>query len=114
MESAIVKDFVPATGNTVMTMVGGHLIATSHGADKVGLWDLETGTLYAEFSPDAHSPVGLRFTNDGRYLYYDTDNVLRRYPIDDADLLQLAKDRVTRQLTSDECNRYEIECLPAA
>jgi hypothetical protein len=76
---------------------------------------MNTGELYAELHVTTGKPTVIGFRPDGKYLYYeDYGGALRRFPRDDTELLQLAKDRVTRQLTPEECARYEIECPPAA
>jgi hypothetical protein len=51
------------------------------------------------------SPL-ITFSPDGASLQYADGNVLRRYYIDDARLVELARTLSTRALTDDECQRY--------
>jgi WD40 repeat protein len=109
-QESLVQDFIPGVGSTAVVAVGDDLMATSHGNHTIGLWNLRTRAPWAEFSPPTSAPIGVRFAPGDGYLFYDTDSVIRRFPLDDAELLQLARDRVTRQLTPEECARYEVEC----
>jgi DNA-binding SARP family transcriptional activator/WD40 repeat protein len=75
----------------------------------IRLWDLRSGDLVVELRTtlDGSSPPHLNFSPDGTYLLYpDAGQVLRRFPLDTARLVELAETRVTRDLTVDECRRY--------
>jgi WD40 repeat protein len=79
----------------------------------VRLWDLATGDMIVELNADPTQGYAVEFSPDGNYLYYgDTGDVLRRYPLDTDELIELAESRLTRDLTPDECRRYlgSIDC----
>ena len=47
-----------------------------------------------------------RVQPDGSYLLYNDGGVLRRYPLDPDELIELAESRLTRGLTPEECRQY--------
>jgi WD40 repeat protein len=85
----------------------GILATRGYGDSFVRLWDIETGEMTVELRADPNVGFPMQFTPDGRYLYYqDTGYVLRRYPTDIDELIELAESRLTRDFTADECRRY--------
>lgn len=91
----------------------GILATRGFGDGLVWLWDVATGDLLVEPRADQDQGTPLAFSPDGSYLYYaDTGNVLRRYPVDTDELIELAESRLTRGFTDDECRRYlgSTEC----
>jgi hypothetical protein len=58
--------------------------------------------------PDAGGPiVALAFTEDGsRLAVASADGVVRLHMIDLEDQIELAQERLSRELTDEECQRY--------
>jgi len=79
------------------------------------MWDAVS---FKELATLSH-PTGVSlvtFSHDGTHLAtLGADNLVRIYPLDLRALLELAKQRVTRELTPDECQSYHVEapCAPA-
>ena len=91
----------------------GILATRGFGDGLVRLWDVATGDMIVELRADPTQGYAVEFSPDGNHLYYgDTGNVLRRYPLDTDELIELAESRLTRDLTPDECRRYlgSTEC----
>jgi WD40 repeat protein len=92
----------------------GALVATGSLDGTAKLWDLATGrevlTLFGH-----EGPVNtVAFSPDGRFLAASGDGrvALLILPIDE--LRKLARDRVTRTLTDEECRQYlHVEKCPA-
>jgi WD40 repeat protein len=92
----------------------GALVATGSLDGTAKLWDLATGhevlTLFGH-----KGPVNtVAFSPDGRFLATasgDGTVTLHLLPIDE--LIRLARERVTRTLTDDECRQYLHEGCPA-
>jgi WD40 repeat protein len=91
---------------------GQHIASASYdGTTK--LWDANTGeeilTLYGH-----NSGVGdVAFSPDGKRLFTTgADGTSRTYILDIEELLKLAKDKLTRELTVEECSKYlyQEEC----
>jgi WD40 repeat protein len=84
------------------------LLATAGlGDGRVKLWDVASRELLIELQTkptDSSHPV--EFSPDGSYLLYNDGGVLRRYPLDPDELVELAESRLTRDLTLEECRRY--------
>jgi WD40 repeat protein len=74
---------------------------------RVHLWNIVTRTQIVELGPlTSASPGPVAFSTDGRDLLYTEGNVVRRYPLRAGDLIQVARSRLTRGLTADECQQY--------
>jgi WD40 repeat protein len=92
----------------------GDQIATASYDGTVKLWDAGTGAELLNIS----SPSGVGgavFSPDGRRLYTaQVDGFDRVYLLDTEELLALARQRLTRTFTDDECRRYLHleECPP--
>ena len=66
-----------------------------------------------EFRPAGGQPQ-MTLSPDGSYALYADGPLLRKFYLDPERLIELAEDRVTRQLTPDECRRYlDPETCPA-
>ncbi len=89
---------------------GKHLASLS--LDRtIKLWDLTTGDEVATVSDGAFT---FAFSLDGsRILTASPDRILRTYVTDLDDLVALARSRVTRSLTTEECQKYlHLEACP--
>jgi WD40 repeat protein len=89
-------------------------MATAGTDGTVRLWDAKTGeeilTLAGYAGPIEH----LVFSPDARMLAGEGSMTTRLWLLDTADLLALAKRRITRSLTVSECLKYlgESPCPP--
>jgi WD40 repeat protein len=100
------------------TLVTGGLVAG--GGEEVRLWDLslmgqnqDAGNAVPElFSLPGGS--GLALSPDGKTLIAGfSDGSFRSYILDLNDLLVLARSRLTRTWTAEECRQYRIDPCPA-
>jgi WD40 repeat protein/transcriptional regulator with XRE-family HTH domain len=84
----------------------GTQIATA-GGGRVKIWDAETGEELLSI-PDQLSGVhNIVFNHAGTRLFViSLDGVIREYVLRTEDLIALAKVRVTRSLTTEECQEY--------
>jgi WD40 repeat protein/transcriptional regulator with XRE-family HTH domain len=118
--SEVAKAWDATTGQLLMELSGhtgpvygaawspdGTRIATASADKTVKLWDAASGedllTLYG------HSAVvgGVAFSPDGmRLMTMSDDGTARIYTLSIEDLIALAKTRVTRSLTTQECQQY--------
>ena len=89
----------------------GTLLAVADSRQTI-IHDAATGEQLANFE---HAATATTFSPDGRLLATaGTDGVVRLLAANSEDLLALAKTRVTRSLTEDECRRYlHLEACPA-
>ena len=80
------------------------------------VWDVETGQELMTLFGISGNVFSAAFSPDGRYLAASgADGTVRFYTLDMAELVSLARERVTRSLTADECRIYlhSDECPPA-
>ncbi|MGH9119917.1 MAG: WD40 repeat domain-containing protein [Acidimicrobiales bacterium] len=85
----------------------GILATRGFGDGFVRLWEVATGDMIVELRADPTEGFTVTFSPDGNHLYYaDTGDVIRRYPLDTDELVELAESRLTRGFTADECRRY--------
>ncbi len=79
------------------------LLATAGLSDgRVKLWDVSSRDLLIELETEPSDPSHpVEFSPDGSYLLYNDGGVLRRYPLDPDELVELAESRLTRGLTPD-------------
>ena len=92
----------------------GTWIATVSGDQAVKVWDATTGQeLWTFHAPDGLT--GVAFSPDGSQLAVGSrDGTARIYLLKIEDLMALAKQRVTRSLTTQECQQYlHLESCPA-
>ena len=94
--------------NQVAVSPGGTRIATSSDDGTVRLWDAATGEEQLTLLGHSNYLVyGVDFSPDGRLLATaspDGTAALHLLPIDE--LVEVARERVTRGLTDDECSQY--------
>ncbi|MGH8825468.1 MAG: BTAD domain-containing putative transcriptional regulator [Jiangellaceae bacterium] len=85
----------------------GTRIATSSDDGTVRLWDPATGDEQLALSGHSYLVYGVDFSPDGRLLATaspDGTAALHLLPVDE--LVEVARERVTRELTDDECRQY--------
>ena len=96
----------------------GTLVASAGWDGFVRVWDIATRRLVHEIpvTSDGSMVGGVAFTADGHILASDNQaGILRVYTLDTDELLEIARQRVTRSFTEVECTTYRIEsCSPSA
>jgi len=71
------------------------------------VWDVETGALIVSPKVVIGSPPFAAFSPDGRHLSYaDGDYEVATLIIDETELVSNARERLTRELTDEECQTY--------
>jgi WD40 repeat protein/DNA-binding SARP family transcriptional activator len=115
------------TGKELMTLTGagasvwaiafspdGRWIATGNNDNTLRLWDARTGEQVLTL-PIAGPVFKISFTPDSVHLVTSTvGNTSQVYSTRIEDLIALAKSRVTRSLTTEECQQYlHVEACPA-
>ncbi|HEX5721418.1 MAG TPA: hypothetical protein VFZ06_01565, partial [Acidimicrobiia bacterium] len=87
------------------------VLATS-GFGWLRLWDITAGEQIIQIPVDPTVTSWAVFTSTGDQLLYvdrtESGYVLRRFHLDPDELIELAESRVTRELTAEECRRYEL------
>ncbi len=122
-----------ATGQALLTLSGhtgsvsgvafipdGTRLATASSDGTVKVWDVSIGSGRSEQPLTLYHPRGLSFSSvafspDGKRLAAsNSDGTVRIYALPIEDLLTIAKSRVTRSLTKDECQKFlhTEECPP--
>jgi WD40 repeat protein/transcriptional regulator with XRE-family HTH domain len=95
----------------------GSRIATISRDGTAKLWNAVTGNELLTFTGDGSGLNDLAFSPDGKLLATGGDNGVRVYLLQLDDLIALARTRVTRELSSDECQKYlhlnQSNCAPA-
>jgi WD40 repeat protein len=100
------------TGNTGMVMgcefsPDGRYLASASLDGLAKTWDVETGQeLVALSSGTGEGLWTIAFSPDGKLLAAGDDYALRLYLTELADLVALARSRLSRELTAEECQRY--------
>jgi WD40 repeat protein len=116
-EEAIVVDIDAHNGavpdNTPFSP-DGSLFATWGIIDRhLRVWKTENGELVADLGETEAIFPGFDFHPNGRHLIVaGADGTLRVYTLDPDELVQIAKSRVTRAFTEDECATYRIDPCP--
>ena len=93
----------------------GKYIATA-GLDGVAkVWDANTGKELHTLQASSAQVRGAHFSVNGTHLFTtDMDGVIREYTLNIEELVELAKARLTRSLTTEECKKYlHVEQCPS-
>jgi WD40 repeat protein/transcriptional regulator with XRE-family HTH domain len=95
----------------------GKRIATASLDGTAKLWDAESGQELLTFLGDGSGLVDIAFSPDGTRLATGSIKSVQVYLLQIDQLVALAKTRVTRELTSEECQKYlhrdASQCAPA-
>ena len=94
----------------------GTLLASAGLDGVVRLWDVATRTLVHEIpvSQVGHGLGGVDFVDDGRHLLVTAmaTGDLHKLTVNTDELLDIARQRVTRGLTDTECDTYHLDPCP--
>lgn len=104
----IFPPLVHANGVTgVVFSPDGFRLATTSGDRKTKLWDAVTGQRLFTLAGHTERVLDAAFSSDGKYFATTgEDGTVHLYVMDIKTLINLAKTRVTRSLTTEECQRY--------
>jgi WD40 repeat protein len=93
----------------------GKHIATASIDSTARLWDAASGEGLLTLTGHTSGVTGLSFSPDGKRLATSSlDGTVRIYALDVEDLLTLARQRLTRSLTTEECQQYlHTQACPA-
>jgi WD40 repeat protein len=119
---ASAKIWDATTGRELFTLTGhsaelrpvafspdGKFLATGSGDNTAKIWDVETGQEVLTLPGSQGAVYGVAFSpsDDGAYLLVSSgDGIVRVLLLRIEDLLTLARVRVTRSLTTSECQKY--------
>ena len=110
-QALIFDDPVNPGGVPAVDITRGGVLATS-GFGWLRLWDIATSEQIVQIPVDSTVSSWAVFTSTGDELLYidqaESGYVLRRFHLDPDELIELAETRVTRELTAEECRRYEL------
>jgi WD40 repeat protein len=85
----------------------GNDLATGSDDQTVKLWDVETGKEIMTLGGHLGAVLGVAFSPDSKHLAAAcNDGTVQLFELDVHKLLKLARSRVTRNLTTEECQRY--------
>lgn len=85
----------------------GTMIATSHDDGTVRLWDASNGRQRVVLRGHDHYIETVAFSPDGSKLATaDSQGNIRVWAVDLDDLIEIARSRITRPLSDDECRQY--------
>ncbi len=107
----IVRGFVGHSGGVQAVAISpdGRYALTGSVDRTVRLWDVATGTELRELTGHTDSIVSVAFSPDGKYMLTGSDDLtVRLWDTDYRDTLQLACQRLQRDLTQAEQTRFRI------
>ena len=85
----------------------GSLVATGSTDRTTRVWDVNSGHLLLTLTGHTGAVTDLAFSPDGSYLYTaGADGTIRTYVLGVDEFIALAQSRVTRSLTTEECQTY--------
>ena len=85
----------------------GKRLATASGDQTAKVWDAESGKEMLTLSNHSNAVNSVVYSPDSKRLATASDDsTVQVYALDPRELLDLARGRVTRNLTPDECKRY--------
>ncbi len=91
----------------------GRLVATASRDGTAKVWDAWTGADLLTLYGDNVGLGGLDFSPDSRHLAVGADDAVRVYALRMEDLLTVARARLTRSWTTDECKTFlHLEVCP--
>ncbi|HAV77027.1 MAG TPA: hypothetical protein DCX53_06710 [Anaerolineae bacterium] len=117
------------TGSQTMTLIGhssgvfsvafspdGKLLATGSGDNTAKIWDVESGQEILTLPGSQGGVIGVAFSlsDNGAHLAVSSgDGIVRIFLFQIDELLTLARSRITRSLTTAECQKYlHVEVCP--
>ncbi len=105
----------PPSGFSVAYCAEGTHLATGSGDGTITLWDAESGLSLLSLSGHTDPVGGIACSPDGNYLATaGFDGTTRVYVVQPDRLLALARSRLTRPFTPEECQKYlHMERCPA-
>jgi DNA-binding SARP family transcriptional activator/WD40 repeat protein len=114
LQDAVIWRFREPVGGLVShTRIADGKLATASVAGRVRIHDLATRRLLADLAVEVLDPGSITFTGDGNALLYeDGGHTIRRFELDPDRLVELARSRLRRDLTPEECDEYRIERPP--
>ena len=91
----------------------GKMLATASADGTTRLWDTTTGVNVLTLNVDSRGTGGVEFNPDGKHLAVGGKSGIYIFLLPIEDVIALAKSRVTRSLTDEECQRYlHVERCP--
>ncbi len=88
------------------------LIATGGSDGFIRVWDFDTGALVHQIPISGGQAQNVGFLDDQHLVVTPQDGNILVFTIDTAELLDIARDRVTRGFTDTECATYHFDHCP--